>query len=87
MSTRPNPSNSFDFIVVGAGAAGCVIASRLSEEPSTNVLLIEAGSATMPTVSAVLQLWPTMIGTSVDWGSRRPTRPRRSLRSPSGPRS
>jgi choline dehydrogenase len=68
MSARSKPSNSFDFIVVGAGAAGCVIASRLSEEPSTNVLLIEAGSATLPTVSAVPQLWPTMIGTSVDWG-------------------
>jgi choline dehydrogenase len=68
MSTRSKPSNSFDFVVVGAGAAGCVIASRLSEEPSASVLLIEAGSATVPTVSAVPQLWPTMIGTSVDWG-------------------
>ena len=68
MSTRSKPSNSFDFVVVGAGAAGCVIASRLSEEPSTSVLLIEAGSATPPPVSAVPQLWPTMIGTAVDWG-------------------
>ena len=43
MAPTPSKGDEFDYIVVGAGTAGCVVAARLSENPSTRVCLIEAG--------------------------------------------
>ncbi|CAH2979314.1 unnamed protein product [Chilo suppressalis] len=57
----------FDFVVVGAGSAGAVVASRLSEVPYHRVLLIEAGGDP-PLASVVPSLFVTLMGTEYDWG-------------------
>ena len=62
----------YDFIVVGAGTSGSVVAARLSEEASVSVLLLEAGGDGGP-VSDVPMLNTVLFNSAVDWGYR--TRP------------
>jgi choline dehydrogenase len=45
VGTAPGATESFDYIIVGAGSAGCVLAHRLTASGRHRVLLIEAGGA------------------------------------------
>jgi choline dehydrogenase-like flavoprotein len=60
-------AGAYDFVVVGAGTAGCVIAARLSEDEEARVLLLEAGGREPLAAMAVPAVWPSLEGTSADW--------------------
>ena len=58
---------SFDYVIVGAGSAGCVLAARLTEDPDVRVLLLEAGGpADNPNID-VPAAGPALWRTAVDW--------------------
>ena len=69
MTTRHRAAdrNSFDYIIVGAGSSGCVIANRLTGDADTTVLLLEAGGPDSKPGIHAPNAWLSLLGTDVDW--------------------
>jgi choline dehydrogenase-like flavoprotein len=66
-SRRRERSRSYDYVVVGAGSAGCVLANRLSEDPSVRVLLLEAGGADRSLKIKIPAAFPQQFHSKLDW--------------------
>jgi choline dehydrogenase len=56
-----------DYVIVGAGSAGCVLANRLTEDPAVRVMLIEAGGPDDAPEIAVPLAWPLIRKNQYDW--------------------
>ena len=57
-----------DYVIIGAGSAGCAAANRLSENSDATVLVLEAGGPDVRPEIADPMGWPLLLGSEVDWG-------------------
>ena len=57
----------YDYVIVGAGSAGCVLAARLSEDPGVKVALLEAGGPDNRSEIAMPMAFPMLLKSTVDW--------------------
>src|ERR1700738_1409278 len=61
--------DTFDFIIVGGGTAGCVLANRLSESPDVKVCLVEAGHRdSYPLIPVPAAVAFTILSPKLGWG-------------------
>ncbi|MDO6709732.1 GMC family oxidoreductase N-terminal domain-containing protein [Aliiglaciecola sp. 2_MG-2023] len=60
-------SEEYDYIVLGAGSAGCAVAARLSEDPANKVLVLEAGPADTNDFIHIPATFPLLFKTPLDW--------------------
>src|SRR5258708_27633613 len=62
-----NERQEFDYIIVGAGSAGCVLAARLSQDPNVRVALVEAGGPDDAPEIMMPIAFPQLFKTKYDW--------------------
>ncbi|KAJ7076687.1 GMC oxidoreductase [Mycena belliarum] len=68
LQPKRNSWKTYDYIICGGGTAGCVLASRLSENPDITVLLIEAGNSNRGNLLARIPLaFTQLFATAVNW--------------------
>jgi choline dehydrogenase len=63
----PSHTNTCDYIIVGAHSAGCVLAARLTRNPQTSVLLLEAGGPDTKREIHIPRGFSKLYKTGVDW--------------------
>jgi choline dehydrogenase len=64
---KNSAASEYDYIIVGAGSAGCVLAARLTEDLHTRVLLLEAGRPARAREIAIPAAFSRLFKTAVDW--------------------
>jgi choline dehydrogenase len=80
----------YDYIIVGAGSAGCVLANRLTEDPNNAVLLLEAGGPDEQMEIHIPVTFGQLFKSAVDWAYLTEPQPhlnQRSLYWPRGDRA
>lgn len=64
-------ASSYDYVIVGGGTAGLVVASRLSEDANISVLVLEAGEDLIEDPRTKIPIfYAALLGSEADWGFR-----------------